>query len=213
LATTGELLRRGWNVVGISRSASPIEDDSYHHFTVSVADDRYPDTLRRARDELAELDLCIYFAGIGELLDPTSMKHEVEVFAVNLLGMVMTATYVVPSMVARHQGHFMGLSSVADGMLSGEAPSYHASKAGFTNYMEGLALALKPTGVKVTNIRFGFVDTKMAKGSVKPFMMPVERAVNHVMKCIAKKPVRHTAPRMVTPLVKFRAAMLRLKAR
>jgi NAD(P)-dependent dehydrogenase (short-subunit alcohol dehydrogenase family) len=213
LATTKELLRRGWNVVGISKSASPVEGDSYRHIIASVADDQYPEAVRRARDELADVDLCIYFAGIGELLDPTSMKHEVEVFSVNLLGMVVTVTNVVPPMVARGKGHFVGLSSVADEMLSAEAPSYHASKAGFSNYLEGLALALEPTGVKVTNIRFGFVDTKMAKGDVKPFMMPLDRAVDHVMTCIAKQPVRHTAPRIVTPLVKFRAAMLRLKAR
>ncbi|MCB9089370.1 MAG: SDR family NAD(P)-dependent oxidoreductase [Calditrichae bacterium] len=59
---------------------------------------------------------------------------------------------------------FIGLSSLADEMISAEAPSYHAAKAGFSNYLEGLALALKPSGVRVTNLRFGFVDTKMAKG-------------------------------------------------
>jgi short-subunit dehydrogenase len=96
-------------------------------------------------------------------------------------------------------------------MLSPEAPSYHASKAGFSNYLESLALALKPKGVQVTNLRFGFVDTKMAKGDVKPFMMSVERAAEHLLLCIEKKPVLYTTPRIVIPLVKFRRWMLRLK--
>ena len=96
-------------------------------------------------------------------------------------------------------------------MISAEAPSYHAAKAGFSNYLEGLALALKPSGVRVTNLRFGFVDTKMAKGEVRPFMMPVERAVEHLLKCIEKKPARYTAPKLVIPLVKFRRWMLRLQ--
>jgi hypothetical protein len=51
-------------------------------------------------------------------------------------------------------------------LLSSEAPSYHASKAGSSNYLGGLASALKTKGVHVTNVRFGFVDTKMAKGDV-----------------------------------------------
>lgn len=65
----------------------------------------------------------------------------------------------------------IGVSSLAVELLSAEAPSYHASKAGFSNYLGGLALALKPKGVYVTNVRLGFVDTKMAKGDFNPFMM------------------------------------------
>ena len=75
---------------------------------------------------------------------------------------------------------------------------------------ESLALALKPKGVHVSNVRFGFVDTKMAKGDVKPFMMSVDKAAQHVLRCIEKKPVRYTTPRIVIPLVKFRKCMMRL---
>jgi short-subunit dehydrogenase len=213
LATTKELLRRGWNVIGISRSDSPLEDEHYEHNVAGVEGDRYSAVLESALERLETVDLCIYFAGIGVLLDPTTMKDEVKVVEVNLIGMLTTASCVIPRMVRIRKGHFIGLSSVADELLSAEAPSYHASKAGFTNYLEGLALALRTTGVSVTNVRFGFVDTKMAKGDVRPFMMPVERAVQHMMTCISKRPVRYTAPRVVIPLVKFRGWMLRLKTR
>jgi hypothetical protein len=50
----------------------------------------------------------------------------------------------------------------------------------------------------------------MAKGDVKPFMMDVDKAARHLLKCIDKKPVRYTAPRIVIPLVKFRRWMMRL---
>ena len=120
------------------------------------------------------MDLCIYCAGIGELLDISNMEPEVGIFDVNLTGMVKTAACVIPSMAKSGKGHFIGLSSVADEMLSPEAPSYHASKAGFSNYLEGLALALKSKGVSVSNVRFGFVDTKMAKGDIKPFMITLD---------------------------------------
>ena len=113
-------------------------------------------------------------------------------------------------MVERGKGHFIGLSSLGDELLSPEAPSYHASKAGFSNYLESLALALKPKGVYVTNVRFGFVDTKMAKGDVQPFMMSVERAARHVLRCMEKKPVRYSAPWAIIPLVKLRDWMLRV---
>ncbi len=114
-------------------------------------------------------------------------------------------------MVDRGKGHFIGISSVADDLLSAEAPSYHASKAGFTNYLGGLALALKPKGFFVTNVRFGFVDTKMAKGNCRPFMMSVEKAVDHLRTCIERRPACYTAPRIVIPLVKFRKVMMRFQ--
>ena len=210
LATTKELLKREWKVVGISRSESPIEDPSYEHIVAEVQDDEYSVILESVLEKGEPVDLCVFCAGIGEMLDLTNMEGEAEIFNVNLLGMVKAAPCVIPLMVKRGKGHFIGLSSVADELLSREAPSYHASKAGFSNYLEGLALALKPKGVYVTNVRFGFVDTKMAKGDVKPFMMGVERATLHLLSCIEKKPVRYTAPWIVIPLVKFRSWMLRL---
>ena len=211
LAITKALLERKWRVIGISRSDSPIHDKNYEHNVIQVQESDYTEKLKAILTKEEKIDLSIYCAGIGELLDVANMANEEEIIKVNLLGMVKTATSVIPLMVKEGKGHFIGLSSVADEMLSLEAPSYYASKAGFSNYLEGLALALKPKGLYVTNIRFGFVDTKMAKGDVKPFMMGVDRAVEHVLYCIEKKTIRYTAPKIIIPMVKFRRWMLRLK--
>ena len=211
LAATIELIKRGWTVVGISRSETKIKDYAYEHYVADVRRSEFADRLKSILDA-GPVELCMYCAGIGELLDISYMKTEAEIFDVNLIGMVKTAACVIPAMAENGNGHFIGLSSVADEMLSAEAPSYHASKAGFSNYLEGLALALKPKGVFVSNVRFGFVDTKMAKSDVKPFMMSVERAVHHLMICMDKKPVRYTAPGIVIPLVKLHGWMIRLRA-
>jgi len=162
---------------------------------------------------LDPFDLCVYFVGIGELLDPLNMDLEPEIIDVNLTQMVRTAACVIPHMVKRGEGHFIGVSSLADELLSAEAPSYHASKAGFSNYLGGLALAVKQKNVYITNIRFGFVDTKMAKGDIKPFMMSVEKAVDHMELCIRNKPVRYTAPKIVIPLIKFRKWIMKLSGK
>jgi short-subunit dehydrogenase len=210
LAITKELLKRGWKVIGISRGKSSIKDPAYEHTVAEVQDGQYPGIMKSVLGKGGRVDLCVYCAGIGEMLDPSNMEGEAKIFEVNLLGMVKTVSVVIPWMVKQGKGHFIGLSSVADEMLSPQAPSYHASKAGFSNYLEGLALALRPKGVHITNIRFGFVDTKMAQGDVKPFMMGVERAAQHVLTCIEKRPIRYTAPWAAIPLVKFRSWILRL---
>ena len=74
-----------------------------------------------------------------------------------------------------------------------------------------LALALKSKGVAVTNVRFGFVDTKMAKGDVKPFMISVDRATQHLLRCMKKKPIRYTAPKIVRHMIWLRRWALKLK--
>ena len=74
LATTRELLKREWRVVGISRSESPIEDSSYEHIVAEVQDDDYSEKLKSVLLKVEPLDLCVYCAGIGERLDPSNME-------------------------------------------------------------------------------------------------------------------------------------------
>jgi len=211
LGFTIKLLQQGWTVNGISRSSSPIHHTSYTHQVLDVQADEFTNVLDSTVSNIQPLDLCVYCAGIGELLNVNNMSTEESIFKVNLVGLIRTASVVIPRMVDQRYGHFIGLSSVADDMLSFEAPSYHASKAGFSNYLEGLALALISKKVAVTNVRFGFVDTKMAKSEIKPFLLSVESAVKHLMCCLKKKPIRYTAPKIVIPMIWLRRWALKLK--
>lgn len=129
LATTTELLKQEWKVVGISKSVSPIENPSYEHIVAKVQDEEYLAVLKSVLEKSEPFDLCVFCAGIGEMLNLSNMEGEAEIFNVNLLGMVKTASCVIPLMVNRGKGHFIGLSSLADELLSPEAPSYHASNA------------------------------------------------------------------------------------
>ncbi len=211
LAASKRLLKAGWGITGISRSKSTIAHKAYHHYSADVSSENFLPLINKVV-QMQPPELCIYFVGVGELLDPLNMEDEPKIIDVNLTGMVRTASVVIPAMVRQGKGHFIGISSLADELISAEAPSYHASKAGFSNYLSGLAVALKPRGVYVTNVRFGFVDTKMAKGNNRPFMMSVEKAVDHLEVCIRNRPVHYTAPKIAVPLVKLRKLMLRVSS-
>jgi short-subunit dehydrogenase len=135
LASTRRLLAAGWDVIGVSKSESPITSTAYHHRVADVSDNEYSELI----DEFvlnSPLDLCIYLVGIGDPLDPLDMNGEAKIIDVNLTGMVRTAASVIPRMVERGKGHFIGVSRLADELLSAEAPSYHASKAGFPTILE-----------------------------------------------------------------------------
>ncbi len=201
LALAGALVDAGWQVVGLSRSPSPLDRPGYRHQLVDVREPDYGERVAAAWRELESGDACIYCAGVGEELDPSRFEREVEVFEVNLTGAVRTAAALVPAMVAAGSGHFVALSSQADRLIDSGAPSYAASKAGLSSYLEGLALALRPRGVYVTNVRFGFVATKMAQSQVRPFEISAERAARLVIRCLKKRPIRCTYPRRMAVLL------------
>jgi len=211
LAVTRRLLAAGWEVAGISRSPSPITDVNYRHLVADVTDAAFPEVI----GELAATfkpDVCIYCAGIGDKIDFANLAAEVVVFDVNLMGMVKTAAAVLPGMIERKSGHFIGLSSLADELNSGYSPSYSGSKAGFTRYLLSLDRAVRRRGVAVTNVRFGFVRTKMGKGATRPFEMTVEKAADHIERCLRRKPSNYSAPAIMLPLVKLTRVMLFFKS-
>ena len=201
LGLTRRLLDSGWRVQGFSRSPSLIENDLYNHGVVDVMSGNFPDDLSAAVSD--KIDLCVYCAGIGEELQLDALARERLVFEVNLMGAVKTVEAVLPTMTKQSAGHIIVLSSIADQLVSPEAPSYSASKAGLTSYVESLALALRDQNIAVTNVRFGFVDTKMGQGSLRPFLMTVDRAVDHLFCCIKKRPIRYTRPRIMALLVRL----------
>jgi NAD(P)-dependent dehydrogenase (short-subunit alcohol dehydrogenase family) len=193
LHSTRRLLERGWQVTGISRRASPLVHAGYQHHVLDVSAGDYLEKLRAIVGEQA-VDTCIYCAGIGEPPNPRDLRRDVHVFEVNLMGALRTAEVVVPALVAAGRGHLVVLSSQADVLVGTQAPSYAASKAGMSSYFEGLGLVLRRHGVAVSNLRLGFVDTKLARAPMRPFMYTLDQAVDVVEKVLARRPLRFTRP-------------------
>jgi short-subunit dehydrogenase len=193
LAVTRRLLDEGWTVAGLSRRPSPLGSERYRHTVADVGALDYRARLADLLEAEAPFEACLYCAGIGELFDSSDLGREAEVLRVNLVGAVETSALVLPAMIGARRGHFLALSSIGDG-VSPAAPSYAASKAGLSSYLGGLALALRPHGVHVTCVRFGFVDTKMAKAPVRPFMISPERAAAIVVKALRRPRARVTYP-------------------
>lgn len=200
LAICRRLVDGGWTVTGLSRGAAGLESERYRHVIADVRAASYRDVLTATLDHVPEV--CIYAAGIGHELDLADPSREADVFATNLLGAVITAEVMIPRMVGAGAGHLIGLSSQADRLIDRQAPSYAASKAGMSSYLEGLALACRPHGVAITNVRFGFVDTAMSRGQgPRPFLITAERAARIVERCIARRPIRKTYPLRMAALL------------
>ena len=211
LALTRRLLERGFTVTGISKSPSPISHEEYRHFVVDVSAADYGDRLNAALPS-DRIRLCVYCAGIGSHFAMDSLTQDVATFQVNLVGLVTTVERILPRMAVDGPAVFAGLSSLADLALSPVAPAYYASKAGMTRYLEGLAHAVRKTGVAVVNVRLGFVDTKMAKGAWKPWMISPDQAAQRILRAVLRNrpAIRVNIPRRAAAVA---AVVLPLLAR
>ncbi len=207
LATTRLLLDEGWQVIGVSRSDSPIANPRYRHTTLDVLAPEYVDTLKKLIDGEDGLDTCLFCVGVGNQIEEEFWRGESKTIATNFLSAVQTLECLLPAWLAQKRGHFIGLSSLADTLRVPDAASYCSSKAGLSNFLESTGLRVRQRGVSISNIRFGFVDTKMAHSPVKPAMMTPEAAAQIILKVIDKKPLRLSRPRCILPVIAILSAI------
>mmetsp|Transcript_10846 Transcript_10846/g.32297 ORF Transcript_10846/g.32297 Transcript_10846/m.32297 type:complete len:468 (-) Transcript_10846:151-1554(-) len=164
-----------------------------------------------AADEDAPLDLVIANAGCSESNVPggSPLWHKAgPVNSTNVMGVVNTVSPAMERMVARGHGQLVIMASVASAGSSTNpsSVSYAASKVWGRAYGQGLRGALKGTGVGVTTICPGFVDSEMVGGTdarksgwlpstncpgfAKRFLasmtMPTGEAVRHMIAAIGR---------------------------
>jgi short-subunit dehydrogenase len=137
---------------------------------------------------LGPADVLVANAGFGAptRLDPLNTADVEQTIRVNLMGVIYAIEAVLPAMIARRSGHLLAVSSLAAFKgLPGES-AYCASKAGVNAYMEGLRIALRSSGVTVTTVCPGFVETPMTPmDSATPFLMSAEAAARRIARLIA----------------------------
>ncbi len=113
---------------------------------------------------LAGVDLIIINAGVLVQNETLAWAGEEEMIKVNAMGFAAMINVAVEYFFKKKTGCIVGISSVASHRGSGRSPSYNASKAFVSNYMEGLRQKFSLTDVKVIDIRPGFVNTKLLHG-------------------------------------------------
>lgn len=138
------------------------------------------------KSQLSTIDLVIVCSGVGEINPELDFGIELPTLNTNVIGW----TYVVDSFynILRQQGcgHLVAITSIGGLRGEAQAPSYSASKAYQINYMEALCKKAYKDGncIKVTDIRPGLVDTRMAKGDNLFWVMPVDKVVAQIANAI-----------------------------
>ena len=145
--------------------------------------------IRELINELSGLDLLIYNSGYGDPSKQLNWEIENRTTRTNVNGFVEIVTHAFNYFVEKGEGQIAITSSVAALRGNSWAPAYSASKAFMSNYAEGInakASRLKKD-IVVTDIRPGFINTKMAKGTGQFWVVAKEKAAEQIMGAIEKK--------------------------
>lgn len=122
--------------------------------------------------EMGTVDTAVLCAGThtptpARDFDAATVRRLIET---NLMGAVHCVEALLPAMIARRAGHLVLVASVAGYRGLPTAAGYSAGKAGLIALAESLKLDLDGSGVRVSLINPGFVDTPLTRRN--PFPMP-----------------------------------------
>jgi len=81
----------------------------------------------------------------------------------NVKGLLYMTRSILPLMVRRNRGHIVNIGSIAGHQVYQKGAVYNASKFAVKALNEGIALDLLGTGLKVTSIDPGAVETEFSE--------------------------------------------------
>jgi NAD(P)-dependent dehydrogenase (short-subunit alcohol dehydrogenase family) len=118
-------------------------------------------------EQVGPVDLLVNNAGVGvagTFLD-TPLDDWDWVVQINLMGVVHGCHFFVPAMAERGSGHVVNVSSMAGYNASPALPAYSATKFAVLGLSEALREELKPSGVGVTAICPGLINTPITRNT------------------------------------------------
>jgi short-subunit dehydrogenase len=161
----------------------------------------------RIESEIGPIDLALFGAGMYVPFDIRNIDLDGfhRTMALNVDGVINGVAAALPSMLARKSGHIAIMGSLFGYAGWPENGSYGASKAAVINLAESLKLELTGTGVDVTIINPGFVDTPLNASydrKKKLYAMSKERCARKILEKLGGRPYEIAFPPQVAGFLK-----------
>ena len=199
------LIKKGWKVVGISRSSSKLKvlsesfssnENSFKYFSCDVQDFK---KLKSIAKEIETPDLLFLNAGIYSPVNASEINLNVykNHININYLGVLNCYEAFLPGLISKQNSHIIIMSSVSGWIGLPKAAAYGPTKAALRSFAQSIRYDLNPKGIKVQLCSPGFVDTQAT--SINDFYMPglmnVEKAANLIFKYMSSNKFEFSFPR------------------
>ncbi len=215
-----ELVERGARVGLLARREERLQHLSNElppgTSTWAAADVTDREGLHRACEQLVaeggEPDVVIANAGFNRPETAPEFKpgRALSIYDTNLLGFLHTLDWALPRFLERGAGHVVGIASVASYFGFPHNAAYCGSKAAMRVHLQSLRMSLKRSGVAVTTICPGFVESELTQKNnfTMPFLWPTDRAARRIADAIERRAAEVVFPWQMRWLVTLGLARL-----
>lgn len=122
--------------------------------------------VEQAKSHYGHLDVIVNSA--GQMLSPAITDGDVEAWEtmidVNVKGTLYGINAALPHFKKQGSGHIINIASISGFEVTKQSTMYSATKAAIHTITQGLEKELARTGIRVTSISPGTVDTPMGSG-------------------------------------------------
>lgn len=123
------------------------------------------DAVESLPQEWREIDVLVNNAGLSRGLDPVQrgdLNDWEEMIDTNVKGLLYVSRAVLPGMVERKKGHVINIGSIAGREVYPAGNVYCATKHAVRALTKGMQIDLNGTGVRVTGVDPGMVETEFS---------------------------------------------------
>ncbi|HHW9625753.1 TPA: SDR family oxidoreductase [Staphylococcus aureus] len=157
-----KVILAGRNKDKMQNVANQLAQDSVKVVPTDVTKKEEVDELIKiAQQTFGGLDIVINSA--GQMLSSKTTDYQVDewdsMIDVNIKGTLYTTQAALPTMLEQSSGHLINIASISGFEVTKSSTIYSATKAAVHTITQGLEKELAKTGVKVTSISPGMVDT------------------------------------------------------
>src|SRR5260221_1148049 len=166
--------------------------DNIEILKADISEDNIQDGLINLVNRMGGMDVFILTASVGEFNEELSVDKELNTIDINVKGYISVLNTAWHYFKQKGNGHIVAVTSVAASRGNKAAPSYNASKAYQSNYIEGLRVKSKYENNKIiiTELIPGYIDTAMGKGDRMFWVAELDKAARQSKKAIDKKRTR-----------------------
>lgn len=160
-------------------------------------------------EKYGRIDILLNNAGYGKFAAMTDMTVQEfdEMMDVNYMGIVRCTKAVLPQMLKRGTGQIVNVASMAGKIGTAKSASYTATKHAVLGFSNALRQELRKTGVTVTTINPGPIDTPFFHradpsgnyvNNVRWMMLKPEDVARHMVQAMKKRKEEVNLPRMAS---------------
>ncbi|GHD19618.1 SDR family oxidoreductase [Nocardiopsis kunsanensis] len=163
--------------------------------------------LEAVRERLGPIDVLVNNAGLMwvgpfEQEPEEAARRQIEV---NLHGTIRGVKLAAPAMRARGSGHIVTIASAAARLSPAGESTYAATKHGVLGYMSGVRSELRGSGVELSVVMPGVVETELAAGTATGAarLLTPEEVARAVAALVRRPRFEVSLPAYVGPLARW----------